>query len=317
MGRRNNRDYLNEMDFQKIARTILPESAEGLLHRAKLKLERRRLASLAPLTEQDFIDILVKNLGLRTGDVVYVHSATDRLNLAFPFYRTLFLIQETIGPSGTVLFPTYPNHRISSYEYLQQGNVFDVRKSPSYTGILTEFARRQRSAVRSLHPTKSVCAIGKVAKEITATHHLSPYPHDTGSPYYKLIENDGKIIGLGASSHYLTFGHCVDDALKEKFPVRVYHDEIFDAPCINYEGDRVIVRTYAHDMRCVIPGNVPRFLKSYVSTQACQDLTVKGMKFFRASAPKLFAEIMDLAKRGITAYPRAVYRKDFGRDNTQ
>lgn len=317
MGRDNNRDSLKQMDFQKIARTILPESAEALLHRAKLKFERRRLAAHPPLTEEDFTDILVNSLGLRPGDVVYVHSASDRLNLAFPFYRILFLIQETIGPSGTMLFPTYPNHRISSYEYLQQGNVFDVRKSPSYTGILTEFARRQRTAVRSLHPTKSVCAIGKVAKEITATHHLSPYPHDTGSPYYKLIEHDGKIIGIGASSHYLTFGHCVDDALKEKFPVRVYHDEIFDAPCINYDGKHVIVRTYAHDMSRVIPGNVPRFLKTHVSTQACQDLTVKGMKFFRANAPQLFEEIMELAKRGITAYPRAVYRTDFGRDNTQ
>jgi aminoglycoside 3-N-acetyltransferase len=299
------------MDFQKIARTILPESVVALLHRAKWESERRRLASRPPLTEEDFIAILVNDLGLRTGDVVYVHSATDRLNLAFPFYRILFLIQETIGPSGTVLFPTYPNHRISSYEYLQQGNVFDVRKSPSYTGILTEFARRQRNAVRSLHPTKSVCAIGQVAKEITATHHLSPYPHDTCSPYYKLIECAGKIVGLGASTHYLTFGHCVDDALKEKFPVRVYHEEIFDASCVNYDGQRVIVRTYAHDMSHIIPDDVPRFLKTHVSTEACRDLTVRGMRFFSASAPKLFAEIMELAKRGITAYPRSVYRTDF------
>lgn len=305
------------MDLQKIARAILPESFVTLLHRAKWESERRRLAAQLPLTEEDFTGILVNDLGLRTGDVVYVHSATDRLNLTFPFYRILSLIQETIGPSGTVLFPTYPNHRISSYEYLQQGNVFDVRKSPSYTGILTEFARRQRNAVRSLHPIKSVCAIGQLAKEITATHHLSPYPHDTCSPYYKLIEYGGKIVGLGASTHYLTFGHCVDDALKEKFPVRVYHDEIFDAPCINYDGQRVLVRTYAHDMSRIIPDDVPRFLKSHVSTEACRDLTVRGMKFFNANAPRLFAELMELAKRGITAYPRSVYRTDFQPDKKQ
>jgi len=33
------------------------------------------------------------------------------------------------------------------------------------------------------------------------------------------------------------------------------------------------------------------------------------MKFFRASAPKLFDEMMELAKRDIIAYPRSVYRK--------
>ena len=297
------------MDLQRIARTILPNRAVTSLRRAKRERERRRVASLPPLTEEDFRNLLVSDLDLNKGDLVYVHSGMDGLNLGFPFYRILFLIREVIGPAGTLLFPTYPNHRISSYEYLRQGNVFDVRRTPSYTGILTEFARRQRGAVRSLHPTKSVCAIGPASKEITATHHLSPYPYDTCSPYYKMIERGGKIIGLGATTNYISFGYCVDDALKEKFPVRVYHDELFDAPCINYEGQRVTVKTYAHDMSTTVHPDMPRFMKTYVSEEACRDLNIKGMKFFRASAPRLFDEMMELAKRDIIAYPRSVYRK--------
>jgi hypothetical protein len=296
------------MDLQRIARTILPASAVTSLRRAKWERERRRIASLPPLTEDDFRKILGDDLGLAAGDLVYVHSGMDGLNLAFPFYRILFLIQETIGPSGTVLFPSYPNHRISSYEYLQQGNVFDVRRTPSYTGILTEFARRQRSAVRSLHPTKSVCAIGPAAREITATHHLSPYPYDTGSPYYKLIEGGGKIIGLGATTNYISFGYCVDDAFKERFPVRVYHDRIFNAPCVKYEGERVVVRTYAHDMSTVVHPDMPRFMRTHISEEACRDLSIRGMKFFRANAPRLFAEMMELAERDVIAYPRSVRR---------
>ena len=297
------------MDLQKIARSVLPERAIAQLRRAKWELERRRVASLSPLTEGDFTNILSGDLRLGAGDLVYVHSGMDGLNLAFPFYRILLLIQEVVGSSGTVIFPTYPNHRMSSYEYLRQGKIFDVRRSPSYTGILTEFARRQRNAVRSLHPTKSVCAIGPVAREITATHHLSPYPYDTCSPYYKLIEGGGKIIGLGATTNYISFGYCVDDALKEKFPVRVYHDEIFEAPCINYEGERVIVSTYAHDMSTTVHPDMPVFMKTHVSEAACRDLRIRGMRFFRASAPRLFQEMMSLAERDIIAYPRSVYRK--------
>lgn len=297
------------MDLQRIVKTILPAGAVASLRRAKWERERRRVASLSPLTEPDFREILIRDLGLEAGDVVYVHSGMDGLNLAFPFYRILFLIQQVIGPGGTVVFPTYPNHLISSYEYLLQQKVFDVRRTPSYTGILTELARRQRNAVRSLHPTKSVCAIGPAAKELTATHHLSPYPYDTGSPYYKLIANQGKIMGLGVSTNYISFGYCVDDALKEKFPVRVYHDRIFDASCINYEGETVIVSTYAHDMSRVVHGDVRNFMKTHVSTAACQDLVIRGMKFFRASAAKLFPEMLSLAERGVTAYPRSVYRK--------
>jgi aminoglycoside 3-N-acetyltransferase len=297
------------MDLQKIARAIFPDRAVAQLRRAKWEWERRRVAALAPLSEEDFTGILTGELNLSSGDLVYVHSGMDGLNLDFPFYRILYLIQQVIGPTGTVLFPTYPNHRMSSYEYLRQGKVFDVRRTPSYTGILTEFARRQRQAVRSLHPTKSVCAIGPAAREITATHQLSPYPYDSCSPYYKLIEGGGKIIGLGASTNYISFGYCVDDALKEKFPVRVYHEEIFAVRCINYEGEQVIVNTLAHDMSTTVHPDMPRFMKAYVSAAACRDLRVRGMHFFRASAPKLFEEMMSLAERDIIAYPRSVYKK--------
>lgn len=294
------------MNLQRLAKTILPDRAVASLRRAKWERERRRVASLTPLTETDFTNILVNQLGLSVGDLVYVHSGMDGLNLDFPFYRILFLIQQVIGPNGTVAFPAYPNHRVSSYEWLKQGNVFDVRRAPSYTGILTEFARRQRNAIRSLHPTKSVCAIGPAAKELTATHQLSPYPYDTGSPYYKLIEGGGKIIGLGATTNYISFGYCVDDAFKEKFPVRVYHDELFAAQCIDYEGERVIVKTYAHDMTTTVHPDMPQWMQTYVTEGACRDLTVQGMRFFRASAPKLFEEMMGLARRDIIAYPNSV-----------
>ena len=294
------------MSLQKLAKSILPKRAVDSLRHVKWERERRRVAALTPLAERDFREILVNNLRLASGDLVYVHSGMDGLNLSFPFYRILFLIQEIIGPGGTVVFPTYPNHRISSYEWLQQGNVFDIRRTPSYTGILTEFARRQRNAIRSLHPTKSVCAIGPAARDLTATHQLSPYPYDTNSPYYKLIAGGGKIVGLGATTNYISFGYCVDDALKEEFPVRVYHDELFAAPCLNYDGERVVVKTFAHDMNTTVHPDMPEWMSAYVSEAACRDLMVRGMRFFRADAPKLFAEMMELARRDIIAYPRSV-----------
>ena len=88
--------------------------------------------------------------------------------------------------------------------------------------------------------------------------------------------------------------------------MRVYHDKVFPAPCINYDGERVIVRTYAHDMSRVVHPDMPTFMKTCVSEEACRDLNIYGMKFFRANAPRLFAEMMELAKRDIITYPRSV-----------
>src|SRR5262245_52168414 len=289
------------MELTKLAKTILPVRAFSSLRRAKWERERRRVAALPPLRESEFKNVLSNNLQLEAGDLVYVHSGMDGLNLGFPFYRILFLIQEVIGREGTVVFPTYPNHRISSYEWLKQGNVFDVRRTPSYTGILTEFARKQKNAVRSLHPTKSVCALGKYALELTKTHQQSPFPYDYCSPYYRIMEHDAKIIGLGVSTKHLSFVHCVDDALKDKFPVQPYHPRLFQAKCINYCGQVEVVGTFAHNIE-MMNHNIPLYMKRYVPDDICQDITRYGMKFFRARAKDLFDLMLDLAKKNATIY---------------
>lgn len=299
------------MDITEIAKKILPTRLQDSLKRARKKAQRARIEKLPVLTEKDFTDILTGELWLKEGDAVYVGSSVDGLNLGFPFYRILPLIQDVIGPKGTVVFPTYPNRSpVSSYQYLLRGNIFDVRRTPSYTGLLSEFARRQRGASRSLHPTKSVCAIGRYAEELTREHQLSPYPYDANSPYYKLVEHNAKIIGLGIWTEYMSFVYTIDDALKERAPVQTYHPQIFAAVCINYKGERETVETYAHDMSKVVH-DVPQYMKNYIPPEVCSDLRVKGMKFFRADAARLFDEMLRLAKKGITVYPRSVYSKNF------
>lgn len=296
------------MSIRTIARNILRERAWTSVTRAKRKIERARISRLPAFSEAGFKSVLTERLGLGHGDTVYLHSAMDQLNLDFPFYRIISLLQDVIGSQGTVLFPTYPNRKISSYEYLRAGNVFDAKRTPSYTGILTEFARRQRDAVRSLHPTKSVCAIGASARALTATHQNSPWPYDTCSPYYKLIEQHAKIVGLGVWTEYLSFVYCIDDALKADNPVQTYYPQTFAARCINDDGKEVIVETYAHDMRrCV--HDIPLYMKTYIPAEICEDLTIQGMRFFRADSARLFETMLDLAKQGVTVYPRSVYSK--------
>ena len=296
------------MSTAALARRLLPADVVASLVRMKKRMDRARVSRLPILSEGGFESILVNDLGLLSGDVVYVHSSVDQLNLGFPFFRVLPLIQNVIGPDGTILFPTYPNRSpVSSYDYLKQGHVFDVRRTPSFTGLLTEFARRQRNAVRSLHPTKSVCAIGPLAQTLTATHQQSPYPYDKCSPYYKLIDYDAKIIGVGVHTTYLTFVYCIDDALKGNSPVLTYYPEIFAAKCINYQGTDEIVETYAHDMRQVVH-DIPSFIKRHIPEDICADLTINGMKFFRANARALFETMLNLARQGVTVYPKSVYK---------
>ncbi len=287
--------------MKKLVKKALPATAVNSIARVRDQLKRAKLGALPPFSEDQFTQLLSAELDFGAGDTVFVHSSIDQLNLGFPFYRVLSLLQQVVGPTGTLLFPTYP--RLGSYEFLVRGEVFDVRKTPSYTGVVTEFARRHVEAVRSLHPTKSVCAIGTNAAELTNTHQHSPYPYDTNSPYYKLVEVGGKIIGLGVGTRNLSFVHCVDDALKADFLIQPYHPQLFEAQCINHQGEREVVKTYAHDLS-KMRHNIPRYMRSHISADACKDLKIAGRVFFRANAASLFEEMLSLARRGITIYQK-------------
>jgi aminoglycoside 3-N-acetyltransferase len=279
---------------------LLPTPALAYLRNLRTKFVNAKKKRLPELTEDAFKEILVDELELNAGDVVFIHSSINNLNLRFPFFRIFHILQEILGPHGTILFPTYPS--LTSYIYLMSGEIFDVRKTRSYTGILTEFARKQRNSVRSLHPTKSVCAIGSRAEFLTKSHQNSPYPYDSCSPYYKLVEEkSAKIVGLGVTTNYLSFVHCVDDTLKEKFPIQPYHPRLFQAKCINYSGEVEVVSTFAHNLR-MMNHNIPLYMRRYIPNNICEDMTLYGMKFFRARAKDLFDLMLDLAKKDVTIY---------------
>lgn len=299
------------MPLKELAKQLLPEVAVSYLRRSKKNRARERITRLPGLTESGLTKIVIEDLWLNPGDTVFIHSSLDRLNLDFPFYRIIKLLRDVVGPRGTLLFPTNPNHGISSFDYLLGNPTFNVRKTPSYIGLLTEFARRQPGAKRSLHPTKPVCAIGPLAHELTHEHQNSPYPFDTCSPYYKLTEHAGKVIGLGVWTFNLSFGYVVEDFLKDEFPVPTYHERLFEVPCINYQGVTQMVRTYGHNMKVMETHDGPLFMRSHIAPDICRDLEINGMKFFRADAPRLFEEMLRLARLGVTAYPRSVYRAEF------
>jgi aminoglycoside 3-N-acetyltransferase len=290
--------------MRDLIKRVMPLRTISLLRRWRNELQNVRMQFYSPMTECVFRNVLTDELGLGRGDVVFVHSSTGHLKLTFPTLQVFHLLRDVIGQDGTLLFPTYP--RDSSYEFLLSGEVFDVRKSRSYTGLLTEYARVQKGALRSLHPTKSVCAIGPLAVELTQGHNLSPFPYDRDSPYHKIIKVGGKIIGIGVSTSKLSFVHTVDDKLKDGFPVKPYHNQLFEARCVSYSNEVIIVKTYAHDMG-KMKHDIPKFVKKYCTPPISRDLRFRGMNFFVIHSEPFFNRMVELAINGITVYDRSVY----------
>ena len=163
------------------------------------------------MTEATFTDLLV-NLGFRSGAVIMVHSSMDNILRRVPSITPIRLIEtleELIGPSGTLLMPTFPfaGHQA---DYAAENALFDVRKTPSRVGLATEIFRRAPGVRRSLHPTHPVAGWGKHAELLLDTHHIGTAFGEL-SPFCKMRSLNGLVVGLGVDPHSFTLLHVAEE----------------------------------------------------------------------------------------------------------
>lgn len=285
------------MSLKKIVYKILPVKSFVSLR----KLYRNVLKVIyTPLTEQEFKSILANPMGIREGSVVFIHSSIDALNIDFPVYRLLEILVEAVGKSGTLVFPAW-QFTSRAEEYLNKDLIFDVQRSPSVLGLLSEFARRHPDAVRSIHPVNSIVAIGERAREIVGEHGNSIYPCDEISPFYKIMKYDGIIMGIGVDTNFLSFVHCPEDVLKEQFPVKTRLDKVFEAKVKLQDGSIKIIKTLAAHPQ-VKNNDITGFMNKYISKSVCKNFTIKGNRFFIAHAKELFDSMVALSKENKTIY---------------
>ncbi len=186
-------------------------------------------------TPSDFARAL-ECLGIRTGDVLFVHSSFDR----FRGFRgrlsdVIRILQNAVGPPGTLIMPTLPFDG-SAIDYVRSGKVTDLARTPSRMGILTEVFRRQTGVVRSLHPTHPAAAWGSRRDEMLKDHALAQTPCGFHSPYYRLIDTDAKILMAGVGIAPLTFFHTIEELLEPEMPFSPFTAEWFTAQVRDLQG---------------------------------------------------------------------------------
>ncbi len=160
------------------------------------------------VTKQDIVNGLHR-LNVNEGDVILVHSSLGSFGYVEGGADTVIdALLETIGPEGTVMVPTIT---ATANQNVDNPPIFDVRNTPSWTGKIPEVFRKRPNAIRSLHPTHSVAAIGKLAKYLTKDHINSPTPCGQNSPYMRLIELNGKVVFLGVTLKSCTLFHTIEE----------------------------------------------------------------------------------------------------------
>lgn len=297
------KEKINKMDIKKIIFKLLPVETFIVLRGHYRNFQK---AIHKPLTEKEFKNLLSNQFKIKPGAVLFIHSSVGSLNIEFSVIRMFNILKEMVGEEGTLVFPAW-HFTYRAEEYLRKNLIFDVKRSPSALGLLSEIARRHPDAKRSVHPLNSIVAIGKNAIDIVEEHGDSIYPCDEKSPYYKIMKYNGIIMGLGVNTDFLSFVHCPEDVMKGQFPVKTRLDEVFESRVRLINGTTRIIKTLtAHPQ--IKHRDINNFLKRYVGKEICRNFTLKGNRFFVAHSKELFDEIVLLAKKGKTIYTdKAVY----------
>jgi aminoglycoside 3-N-acetyltransferase len=148
-----------------------------------------------------------------------------------------------VGERGNLLMVSIP-FRGTAYDYLAQNKPFNVRKTISMMGLVTEMFRRREGTLRSLHPTHPVLAFGKDAPWLVADHERCVYPCGPGSPFEKFRTLRGKILFFDVSFGAITFFHHVEHLVQDRLPFPVYDERLFSVNAVDRNGANQVVQTY-------------------------------------------------------------------------
>ncbi len=145
-------------------------------------------------------------LGIKPDDTVLMHSSLSSLGFVEGGAETVIdTLLDTLR-DGTLLVPCL------SYMTVNKDNpVFDVKNTPSCIGAISEYFRKREGVIRSLHPTHSVCGVGKNAKEMLSHHLETDTPVGENSPFALLPKFDGKVLMLGCTLRPNTSMHGVEE----------------------------------------------------------------------------------------------------------
>ena len=150
--------------------------------------------------------------GIKEGDMLLLHSNIIRtihnarrkgIKITADNILDSFLL--AIGSSGTLLLPLF------NFDFTET-KFFDINKTPSQMGALTEAARNRVGIIRTGHPIYSFAVMGYQKKEFSSLNNISGYGKD--SPFGLLHKHNGKIASLDLDDQgCMTFYHYVEESL--------------------------------------------------------------------------------------------------------
>ena len=242
------------------------------------------------------------DLGLRNGDVVLTHISYDRF-AAFTGKPTdvIDCLQRVVGNRGTLLMPTIPFTGLA-VEYVREGKIFDVLRTPSQMGLVTETFRRMPGVVRSVHPTHPVAAWGARVQEMISGHENCSTPCGRQSPYGRLLDREGKILLLGTGIRALTFFHTAEEILEPGMPFSPFTREYYSLKSRTREGNIVESNLRLFDPDISRKRNIDKLVPALKRRNALRRDTIGTVEAILLEAREVLDVLLLMAEGGQYCY---------------
>ena len=252
--------------------------------------------------DSDQLSAGLRRLGIGAGDTLLVHSSYD----AFTGFTgrpsdIIHVLQQIVGPQGSLMMPT-SSFTGSAVHYAMTHPLFDVRRTPSCTGLITEVFRRSPHVVRSVHPTHSVAVWGAGAESLTLGHHAAATPCGKNSPYARLLERQGSILLLGVDIGSLTFYHMVEETIEPLLPQSPFTAEVFELWSVDLDGNRLRTRTRLFDPDVARRRNLQKLVTELKRRGAWRGSRIGWLKMTLLRAADVHGAVVDMAQQGVYCY---------------
>lgn len=168
------------------------------------------------MTENEKFRQDLQDLGIERGDVLLVHSSFKALGTTCAPEEIIRELENVLGDEGTLLMPAL------TYENVNRDNaVFESASTESCIGLLPRVFMHSPDVERSVHPTHSVCAWGRLAHTMTVGHAMDDTAVGPHSPFMLLPVYKGKLLFIGDILHACTFMHGIEDIVQPPYIRRV------------------------------------------------------------------------------------------------
>jgi aminoglycoside 3-N-acetyltransferase len=238
-----------------------------------------------------------QSLGLESGDTLLVHSSYKSFGGVEGGPQTVInALLQVLGDEGTLIMPNF------NFDFCK-GKPWDVRKTPSHMGVITNMVRERPNAKRVFHPIYSFAIVGQHADFLTREHYKSSY--GANSVFGKLRQLDGKIMVVGLSyTNSMTFFHHVEEMEGVDYRyIKSFTGEVTDERGNTYEDTfTMLVRDLDKGVITEVdPMGELMEQAGIVSIQQIGEATVKMMKA---------NDVYEFTAREMKRNPRLLYQID-------